>query len=371
MPRLRASDWIPAAVLGGAALYEIWVAPIVEPGFPGAGLGATAMAVPMVAGVLLRRLMPLRALALVALSAGLQLAAIDDPEQYQPAFENFLALLLTAYSVVLHADRVRALQALVLLLAMNLAAAAWRPSRAALEDTAGMFVLLALVWAAASAVRGRQERIVELERDREREAAAAVADERRRIARELHDIIAHAVSVMVVQIGGARHAMRTQPDVAENSMQLAEAAGREALGEMRRLVGLMREEDSGTAPMPGIAALPGLAERFRRSGLPVTLDVDDAVADVAAGVDLTAYRVVQEGLTNVLKHAGPVPAAVRISHRGDRLEIDVRNGAGLSPRGNRSGHGLTGLRERVGLYGGRLEARPVDGGFALRVELPL
>lgn len=369
MPWLRPADWTPAAVLGAAALYEIWVAPIVEPGFPGPPGVATFAAAVLVAGVVLRRVAPLRALALVAASAAAQVALIEDVREYQPAFESFLALLLTAYSVVLHAERVRALQALVLILALHLIGAAVRPSRAAIEDSIGMLVLLTLVWGAASAVRGRQERIVELEHARERDAAAAVADERSRIARELHDIVAHAVSVMVVQIGGARHTMRADPRVAEQSMQLAEAAGREALTEMRRLVGMMREDEATTDPTPGLSSLPALARRF---GSSVSLEVDPALGDLPAGLDLTAYRVVQEGLTNALKHAGEVPTTVSVLRAGDLLRIEVRNAAGTRANGNGDGgHGLIGLKERVALYGGRVDAGPSYDGFALKVELPL
>jgi signal transduction histidine kinase len=332
----------------------------------------TIAAVILVAGIALRRATPLGALLLVGISAAIQHALLTDPEEYQVSFEAFLGLILTTYAVTVHADRLRALQALVIVFALHVGVAAWKPSSSATEDAIGMFVVLSLIWFAGSAVRGRQGRITELEAGRERDAAAAVREERSRIARELHDIVAHAVSVMVVQIGGARHTMRTDLGVAEESMQLAEAAGREALSEMRRLVGLMREDDPTTDPTPGISDLPSLAERFRRAGLPVALEVDPAVGELAAGVDLAAYRTVQEGLTNALKHAGEVPTEVALKRRGDRLEIEVRNHAGrASANGNGGGHGLIGLRERVGLYGGRMDAGREGDGFALRVELPL
>ena len=370
VPRLRPTDWIPAALLGAAALYEIWVAPIVEPGFPGPAVPATATALVLAGAVLMRRHAPLRALAALMLSAALQLAMADDPNAYQPSIEAFMGLMLTAYSVALHADRVRGIQALVLVLAFQLLVSVLRPSRAAVEDSFGVLVLLALLWAAATAVRARQDRIAELERDRDRDAAAAVTAERARIARELHDIVAHAVSVMVVQIGAARHTMRAAPSVAEESMQLAEAAGREALDEMRRLVGLMREDESLTEPTPGLSSLPALARRFEASGVPVRLELGPELGVLPAGLDLAAYRVVQEGLTNALKHAGPVPTDVALHRQGTHLHIAIRNGAGRGAGGG-SGHGLVGLRERVALYGGTLRAGPDGDGFALRVELPL
>ena len=373
MPRLRPTEWIPAALIAAAGFYEVGVAPIVEPGIPGPPAVAAATILLIAGAVLLRYRYPLRALAVLLIGAAIQLAINEDPTEYQPSTEAFIGLLLTAYSVALHAERVRAIQALVLILALHMVSVAVRPSRAAMEDSLGMLVLLALLWTAASAARGRQERIAELERERDQEAVAAVAAERARIARELHDIVAHAVSVMVVQIGGARHTMRSDPGVAEGSMQLAEAAGREALTEMRRLVGLMREDEATVDPTPGVASLPRLADRFGKAGLPVTLDVDPAVAGLPAGIDLAAYRVVQEGLTNALKHAGKVPTGVTVRRRSDRLEIEVRNGSGAHTNGGGDGgHGLIGLRERVALYDGRIVAGPADGGgFALRVELPL
>jgi signal transduction histidine kinase len=282
-----------------------------------------------------------------------------------------MALLLTCYSVVLHAERVRALQALVLVFVLPIGSAVVRPSRAAVEDMFGMFVLLALLWAVASVVRARQERITELELAQERDAEVAVSAERARIARELHDIVAHAVSVMVVQIGGARHSMRTKPDVAEESMRLAEAAGREALNEMRRLVGLMREDAATTEPTPGVESLTALVERFTAAGLPVELDIEPGLPDLPAGTDLAAYRVVQEGLTNALKHAGKVQTGVSLRRAGDRLQIAVRNAGGTAANGHGGGHGLMGLRERVALYGGQMTVGRDSRGFVLEVELPL
>jgi signal transduction histidine kinase len=371
VPRLRPFDWIPAVLLGLCCVYEIWVGMLVAPGFPGPRGAETAAAGLLVAGVALRRVAPLRALALVVVSVVAQVALNDDPTEYQPSFEAFMALLLTCYSVVLHAERVRALQALVLVFVLPIGSALVRPSRAAVEDMFGMFVLLALLWAVASVVRARQERITELELAQERDAEVAVSAERARIARELHDIVAHAVSVMVVQIGGARHSMRTKPDVAEESMRLAEAAGREALNEMRRLVGLMREDTATTEPTPGVESLTALVERFTAAGLPVELDIEPGLPDLPAGTDLAAYRVVQEGLTNALKHAGKVQTGVSLRRAGDRLQIAVRNAGGTAVNGHGGGHGLMGLRERVALYGGRMTAGRDGHGFVLEVELPL
>lgn len=373
VPRLRPIDWIPAAILGGLSLYEVWVGTIFSPGFQGPVATSLLVALLLTVALLLRRAMPLRAILLIVAAICVQSLTLEDPREVQVSFELFLAMILTAYAVVVHAERVRALQALVGLFAVHSITLALRPGEATQEETIGTFVVLLGLWVAGSAVRARQERIAELESARDREAREAVAGERARIARELHDIVAHAVSVMVVQIGGARHAMRSDPEVAEQSMRSAEAAGREALSEMRRLVGLMREDAPRIEPVPGVGALPALVRRFAGAGLPVTLDVDPALPEVGAGLDLTAYRVVQEGLTNALKHAGQVPTSVRVHRTGDRLHIQVRNAAGAATRnGQGGGHGLRGLAERVALYGGRMDAgQDAGAGFALRVELPL
>jgi signal transduction histidine kinase len=178
---------------------------------------------------------------------------------------------------------------------------------------------------------------------------------------------------MVVQTGAARHSLRSDPDVAAESLLAAEQTGREALAEMRRLVGLMREHDAPLAPAPGLDAVPVLVERFLATGLPVRLDVERGMPDLAAGVDLAAYRVVQEGLTNALKHAGHVDTHVEIERRHGTLQIAIRTAGGPPIEGAEGAdHGLVGLRERVALYRGGLEAgRQPDGSFLLRAAIPM
>jgi signal transduction histidine kinase len=215
-----------------------------------------------------------------------------------------------------------------------------------------------------------------LEREHELRANEAVAEERARIARELHDLVAHNVSVMVVQAGAERHALPEGQESTREALSSIEGAGRQALAEARRLLGMLRQEDehAALAPQPGIDQLDFLVEQIERAGLPVKLEIEGEPAPLPAGLDLCAYRIVQEGLTNALKHAGPAHAEVRLRYLPSKLEVEVRDdGRGAdSPNGDGAGHGLIGMRERVALYGGQIHTGPAaGGGFEIRAELPL
>jgi signal transduction histidine kinase len=219
-----------------------------------------------------------------------------------------------------------------------------------------------------------------LEVEREAQAAAAVSDERRRIARELHDVVAHSVSVMVVQSGAARRVLDAEPDHAVAALAEVERSGRQALSELRRLLGLMRDGDESAAvrePQPTLAGLDDLVERARDAGLPVELRQEGTPFSLPMGCDLAAYRVVQESLTNALKHAGDgARATVLLRWSDDRLELDISDtGQGLAvaaPDGDGPlGQGLLGMRERVALCGGDLQAGPsVRGGFRVHATIP-
>jgi signal transduction histidine kinase len=213
--------------------------------------------------------------------------------------------------------------------------------------------------------------------EREREAAAriAVAEERTRIARELHDIVAHAVSVMVLQIGAIRHKLSTETlQEDKDALTRVEEAGRTALTEMRRLLGAMRSEGDGVelGPQPGLDRLDSLLEDVRRAGLPVQLQADGDPFPLPRAIDLSAYRIVQEGLTNALKHAHASHAFVTLTYRAGELELQVAdNGAGTSTTDG-LGHGLVGIRERVKIYGGEMHAgTAAAGGFVLTARLPV
>jgi signal transduction histidine kinase len=242
-------------------------------------------------------------------------------------------------------------------------------------------LLFAIGWSAGFAMRERADKAEAAEvraaaAEREREAAAriAVAEERARIARELHDIVAHAVSVMVLQVGAVRH--RLTDTLAEDAEALTgvEQTGRTALAEMRRLLGAMRRDgdDVAFAPQPGLANLEDLVEQIRRAGLPVRLHVDGEAHPLPRALDLSAYRIVQEGLTNALKHARASQADVTVRYDSDELHIEVRdNGRGAVPSDGH-GHGLIGVRERVKIYGGDMTTETASGGgFVLSARLPL
>jgi len=211
---------------------------------------------------------------------------------------------------------------------------------------------------------------------REQEAAAriAVAEERARIARELHDIVAHAVSIMVLQVGAVRHKLPASLEEDSDALRRVEQAGRGALAEMRRLLGAMRRDGDGLelAPHPGVDRLDSLLDDVGRAGLPVELHVDGDPFPLPHAVDLSAYRIVQEGLTNALKHARASRADVTFHYGPDELQIEVRdNGEGVSTN-DLLGHGLVGIRERVKIYGGEMTAGPApEGGFVLGARLPL
>ena len=236
-------------------------------------------------------------------------------------------------------------------------------------------------WVLGRALRRRRlatvelrDRAARLEREREERARAAVAEERGRIARELHDVIAHSMSVIVVQAGAAEQILEHDPARAREALRSIRRAGTDALEEMRRLLGILRHEDEELtlAPQPSIARLNELLGQARAGGLPVELVVDGQPRQLAPGVELAAYRIVQEALTNSRKHAGTAHAKVIVRYAPDALELDVVDDGRAARKGEGTGHGLVGMRERAALYGGVLEAgaRP-EGGFAVHARLPL
>lgn len=236
-------------------------------------------------------------------------------------------------------------------------------------------------WAVGFALRERAEkaeaaeiRAAQAEREREAAARVAVAEERARIARELHDIVAHAVSVMVLQVGAVRHQLPDALAEDRDALRGVERAGRTALAEMRRLLAAIRPDgdEAELLPQPGLDGLDSLLDEIARAGLPVELHVNGEPFPLPRGIDLSAYRIVQEGLTNTLKHARASDVDVTVRYRPDELEIEVRdNGRGSAPSDG-LGHGLVGVRERVKIYGGEMSAgTATGGGFVLSTRLPL
>jgi len=246
-------------------------------------------------------------------------------------------------------------------------------------------ILFGLVWLAGFALRDRvvradaaEERAARLERDREADALRAVVEERTRIARELHDIVGHSVSVMTVQTSGVRRLLRPEQEQEREALLAVEQTGREALAEMRRVVGALRDPEEGPAlaPRPSLSRVDKLVAQARETGLPVDLQIEGEPVPLPAGVDLTAYRLVQEGLTNAIKHAAARHAEVRVRYDGDHVEIEVcddgRGVDGADSASSGGGHGLVGMRERVSIYGGEIQAGPrAEGGFRLRARLPV
>jgi signal transduction histidine kinase len=240
----------------------------------------------------------------------------------------------------------------------------------------------ALLTLVAYAVQGRERRATELEKraedleqEREEHERAAVAEERTRIARELHDVVAHCVSVMTVQAGAARLLLDENPRGANEPLLAVEETGRQALAEMRRLLEILRAEttERGLAPEPGLGELRTLVESCVGAGLPVELTVEgEPEAPLAPGVDLAAYRVVQEALTNAIKHAGPARAWVTVRYATRALELEIGDDGRATATNGDHGHGLVGMRERVALYGGDLEAGPrAGGGYTINARFPL
>ncbi|GGK98153.1 hypothetical protein Ppa06_66590 [Planomonospora parontospora subsp. parontospora] len=226
------------------------------------------------------------------------------------------------------------------------------------------------------AVRAR-ELAVQAEERGELLAREAVTEERVRIARELHDVVAHSVSVMVMQAGAARLMLDPGQAAQREALTVVEETGREAVEELRRMVGLLRTgpDGEGLAPQPGLARLDDLVEQVRAAGLEVALSVEGVPSPLPTGLDLSAYRIVQEALANTLRHAGPTRSEVTVAYRPRMLCLDIvdegpRDGRAPAPAG--TGHGLIGMRERVALFHGRLSAGPLpEGGYGVRVSLPL
>ena len=251
------------------------------------------------------------------------------------------------------------------------------------HSTGGLVVLPAMFligWLAGFALRERstqaeeaEDRAARAEQERAAAARIAVAEERGRIARELHDVVAHAVSVMVLQVGAVRHRLPESLIEDKDALIDVEKAGRAALAEMRRLLGAMHDGgDVELAPQPGLDNLDALAERVSRAGLPVHLQVEGEIVQLPRAVELSAYRIVQEGLTNSLKHAQASRADVTVRYRAEDLELEVRDDGVGTSSSDGLGHGLVGIQERVKIYGGEMSAGAGSrGGFVLNARLPL
>jgi signal transduction histidine kinase len=382
--RLPASAWVfdSALVLLAAAVpTALYVFEPPNPGLPRGRfvLGCALLllhTLPLVA----RRRFPGIVLALIVAS-GLAFAALDlPPDLLGPA------TLVAVYSVAAYGSRWVALAGLAVA-EVGLAAVQLTPGRIGVDTLVINTAVVAATWLLghfahnyrAYAAR-LEERTAELERAREELARRAVVEERLRLARELHDVVAHAMSVIAVQSGVGAHVANTQPKEAAKALAAIEATSRAALEELRRLLGVLRQEDEpqgDLAPVPGLANLDSLLAEVSKAGLAVKLQVNGTRPLLPAGVDLSAYRIVQEALTNVVKHAGPARAQVVVGYRDQDVTVEViDDGRGTVPPASDgrvgSGHGLIGMRERVAAFGGDLQIGPrPGGGFRVAARLPL
>jgi signal transduction histidine kinase len=294
---------------------------------------------------------------------------------------HYLTVLVAVYSVGAHGQRRDHLIGAVLVLALFLSpnelakvrTGEWSALVGPILSLALAFGMGRLVASRTRQVRDAEQRATEVEHDRDKRARAAVAEERARIARELHDIVAHHVSVMVIQAQAGQRLISPGDAAARDALTTIETTGRDALVELRRLLDVLRRttDTAGTGPQPGLAELPALIGTARDAGLPIELHVEGEPTALPAGLDLSAYRIVQEAVTNAMRYAGKSRTEVLVRYCPDAVELEISDdGPGLGvPAG--AGHGLAGMRERASLYGGVLEAGPrAVRGFAVRARLP-
>jgi signal transduction histidine kinase len=323
--------------------------------------------------LVVRRLSPIGCLAAILVVSTVEFAVFGSPEGMGVALPGIIA----GYTIGRRVDPRRSWWGLVLAVALWAAWAGLDPMNETLDNRWLSVVWLfpwIIAWLVGALVRTTAQATEQRRQVREQRASRAVAEERNRIARELHDVIGHSVSVMTVQASAVRRRLHPDQAVERQALETVEAVGREALAEMRRMVGVLRQDgqDADREPPPGLAQVGRLVDKFRAAGLPVELEVAGA-AELPPGLDLTAYRLVQEGLTNTLRHAvQPTRVQVSIERRDGLLELAVRDDGHAVQGEAEPGHGLLGMKERVAVYGGTLLARPrTTGGFELVATLPV
>jgi len=355
-------------------------------GLPTALVARIWLLVPIIAGlvvpVVFRRRYPVQAFAVAVVAGALQVLTDTVP------VGSDLAILVLLYTLAAYRPRQVSVPGLIVCLAGSAAAVAVWVHGLAVVDTFLLATVIfsgtALVaWVLGDSMRYRrayltalEDRAARLERERDQQAQIATAAERARIARELHDVVAHNVSVMVVQADGAAYALHTDPERVPQALAAISHTGRKALSEMRRLLGVLRsgDERADLAPLPGLDQLRELVEQARHAGMSVSLSLEGPPRPLPAGAELAAYRVVQESLTNTRKHGGlGAAAAVCLRYEPDGLLLQVTDdGLGAaSAAADETGHGLTGMRERIEMYGGTIQAGPLPGGgYQVIARLP-
>jgi signal transduction histidine kinase len=375
----RTLRWSPRAdaVLAMLALAAGEAYVFLDPVMAGVRAPVGLVQVAAAGAIALRSRLPIAALALALAAMAVESILIGMAPE---APTSLLAALLALYSVAAHAPGRRARVAAAAGVAVP-CVVALTVDNGDLADVWVIVPLFALPWLAGRAARAwrlqAQQLQVLTERlrgERDARVRLAVMEERTRVARELHDSIAHAVSVMVLQAGGSDEVIDSAPERARAAAQAIQEVGRDALGELQRVLGVLAADGqlSALGPPVGLAQLDTLIAQLRRTGLPVHVEVQRPPAPLPVGVDVFAYRIIQEALTNALKHAGPVPTTVNLDYDGGILRLEVVDDGGevRTPALIGSGHGLIGMRERAALYGGTLEAGPrEEGGFAVRARL--
>lgn len=370
-------DALLAAVLVAAGQLELWALPSLDEQLREARLTTLPFVLASTVALGYRQRAPLATMCAVAAAAALQGALVAPTVM----LTEIAAVLVAAYSLAAHADlRRAAVGAGVGFLSIASLAVATPSST---QEVASIALFLGAPWVAGRAVRaGRQyaarleDLMIELERERERSAGLAVAEERARIAREVHDILAHGIGVVALQAAGAGRVLDRDPQRAREALASIEDASRQALGELRRLLQPLQPEagDATSGPRPGLDQASKLVENARRAGQAVELRVEGDARSLTPGLDLAAYRIVQEALTNALKHApgAATRVVVRYGRVAVELEVQDEGDGALGPPVPGSGHGLIGMRERVALYGGRFEAGPRSPqGFRVYARLPV
>jgi signal transduction histidine kinase len=376
------ADVLLAAGVLVVAQVETWMTSSFQPK-PPLALLAVLITVPLA----WRRRAPFGAL----LAMGVAASVLGTGWPELSALYTFIAVVVAVFSVGAYAEPRRAVVGCALVILWFWTGAlidnVHHPGQRGPSDLAFVAVVFGGAWLLGRAFRGRgqhaeqlAQRAAQLEADQQAQARAAVAAERARIARELHDVIAHSVSVMVIQAGAAEQLLQQAPERARGPLEAVQDTGRQTIVELRRLLGILREDgqELSLAPQPGLAGLDLLLDEMRQAGLPVQLRVEGRPGRLPPGIDLTAYRIVQEALTNTLRHAGPARAEVTVRYQDHALELEVLDdGRGAGPHAAShagSGQGLVGMRERVALYGGTLQAGPrataAGAGYAVRARLP-
>lgn len=376
-------DSLIVLALFGLALLEIWTSPFATGPHTGLLLINTLLFFVVCLGFLWRRRAPIAVLLLTVTLLSVQANFLDPRPAGEPPFSSFIIFLVISYSVAVYGEGRLAVVVAAVALATEILTIDVPRFLIGINagDIVPAWVLYVLFWFIGRTIRRRrlqaehlEDLAARLEREREEKARVAVAEERSRISRELHDVIVHSVSVMVVQAQAAQRLLEGEQNEARQALGSIETTGRQALAEMRRLLGILRRTDAelALAPQPSLRHLEVLIAQVRDSGLPVELHVEGEVRTLPPGVDLSAYRILQEALTNTLKHAGPASARVEIHYEDDEVELEVSDDGPGTGRGGGSGQGLVGMRERAALYGGVLESgKCAGGGYLVRARLPL